>query len=411
MYPRYIQPVLVNAFRDTPVIVLNGARQTGKSTLCQELIAQNRIPAHYVTFDDPTALSAAQGDPVAFLEGLSDWVVMDEVQRMPELFPFIKRVVDRNRKTRRFLLTGSADVMVLPQISESLAGRSEVHHLWPLSQGEILGRASTFLVRLTAESSTFNVSNTPWVDLVRLMVMGGYPEPLGRDSERRREAWFGSYINAILQKDIRELANIEGLVHIPRLLDLIAGRVGNIVNLADISRVASIPQSTLQRYYALLQQVMLVVQLPAWTPNREGRVAKAPKVFLNDTGLLCYLRGEGMGSLQQNRTSAGPILENFVVMEIIKQLSWSDVSLRPYHFRTHKGQEVDLVLESRKKEVYGLEVKTAMSVESSDFKGLRYLKKGNPSKFRKGVVLYTGEQIIKFEKDLFAVPISALWAK
>jgi len=245
--------------------------------------------------------------------------------------------------------------------------------------------------------------------MVKMMSVGGYPEMLGRSSEARREKWFQSYINAILQKDIRELANIEGLVEIPNVLELIAGRVGGLVNLSDTSRISGIPHSTLQRYYALLQQVFLVVHLPAWTPNLEGRVIKAPKVFLNDTGLLCHLRGESIESLRKDRN--GAIWENFVVMEIIKQLSWSKLSLKPYHFRTHKGQEVDSVLESREKQLYGIEVQTCSSVESKDFKGLRHLRDMQPKKFSKGIVLYTGDQMIQFQDNLYAVPASALWTE
>jgi len=411
MYTRHIQPSLLAALHDTSVIVLNGARQTGKSTLCQQMIKAELMNAQYVTFDDLTALSAAKSDPAAFLEDLNPRVVLDEVQRVPEVFLPIKRLVDRDRKGRRFILTGSADVLTLPKVSESLAGRSEVHHLWPLSQDEIQGQVSTFLTILTSGHSSFKTSGTSWETIVTRMRVGGYPEPLARASEARQEKWFASYINAILQKDIRELANIEGFVQLPNLLELIAGRVGSIVNFADLSRTSGIPQTTLQRYYTLLRQVFLVVHLPAWTPNFEGRVIKAPKVFFNDAGILCHLRGESIGSLRHDRNRAGAIFENFAVMEIIKQLSWSELSLKPYHFRTHKGQEVDLVLEGRTKQLYGVEVKTSSSVTSQDFKGLRYLREMHPKKFTKGVVLYTGDQVIKFEDNLYAVPVSALWAK
>ena len=411
MYTRHIQTPVVDALRDTSVVVLNGARQTGKSTFCQQLIKDKLFNAQYVTFDDPTALSAAHADPGAFIEGLPSQVVLDEVQRVPGLFLTIKRFVDRDRKGRRFILTGSADVMTLPKVSESLAGRSEVHQLWPLSQGEIRGCQPNFLNALTAEHAPFKASRASWDSMVKMMGVGGYPETVRRSSEERREKWFQAYITAILQKDIRELANIEGLVAIPNVLELIAGRVGSLVNLSDISRISGIPQTTLQRYYALLQHVFLVVHLPAWTPNLEGRVIKAPKVFLNDTGLLCHLRGESIESLRKDRNRAGAVFENFVVMEVIKQLSWSDLSLKPYHFRTHKGQEVDMVLESRKKQLYGIEVKTSSSVENKDFKGLRHLRDMQPKKFAKGIVLYTGDQQIKFQDNLYAVPASALWTE
>ncbi len=409
MYLRYIQKTVVDALNDTSVVVINGARQTGKSTFCQQIIKDEIFKAQYVTFDDSTALSAAQSDPGAFIEGLNNHVVLDEVQRVPELLLTIKKFVDRDRIGRRFILTGSADVMTFPRISESLAGRIEVHNLWPLSQVEIQGRQSSFLKTFISKEADFIPSNYSWNDLTKAMGSGGYPEVLKRPSEARREQWFKSYINSILQKDIRELANIDGLIEIPNVLELIAGRVGSTLNLSDVSRLSGIPNTTMQRYYALLQHVFLIVHLPSWRPNLEGRVIKAPKVFLSDTGLLCYLRGERTDSFLKDRKRAGPILENFVVMEIIKQLSWSGISLKPYHFRTHKGQEVDIILESRKKELYGIEIKTSSSVSSKDFNGLRYLKNLKSRNFIRGVVLYTGDQVIKFEDKLSAVPVSTLW--
>lgn len=411
MYSRYIQKTIVEALNDTSVVVINGARQTGKSTFCQQIIKDEIFKAQYVTFDDPTALSAAQSDPGAFIEGLKNYVVLDEVQRVPGLLLTIKKFVDRDRIGRRFILTGSADVMTFPRVSESLAGRIEVHNLWPLSQVEIQGRRSSFLKTIISKEADFKPSSYSWNDLTKAMGLGGYPEVLKRPSETRREQWFKSYINSILQKDIRELANIDGLVEIPNVLELIAGRVGSTLNLSDVSRLSGIPNTTMQRYYALLQHVFLIIHLSAWRPNLEGRVIKAPKVFLSDTGLLCYLRGERADSFLKDRNGAGSVLENFVVMEIIKQLSWSDISLKPYHFRTHKGCEVDIVLENRKKKLYGIEIKTSSSVSSKDFKGLRYLKNFKPRDFVRGVVLYTGDQVIKFEDKLSAVPISTLWSE
>lgn len=410
MYKRHIQDLVISALQDTPVVVINGARQTGKSTFCHQIIKDGLFKAQYITFDDPTVLSAAQSDPGAFIEGLESHVVLDEVQRIPALLLSIKKFVDQDRKKWRFILTGSADVMTLPKISESLAGRIEIHDLWPLSRCEIEGSQSSFLKNLVSEKARFKPQAASWNDIVKMLGLGGYPEVVNRPSESRRERWFQSYINSILQKDIRELANIEGLNEIPNVLELIAGRVGSILNLSDISRIAGIPNTTLQRYFALLQHVFLIVPLPAWTANLEGRIVKAPKVFINDTGLLCYLRGENADSFLKNRSGAGAVLENFVVMEVIKQISWSEMALSPYHFRTHKGQEVDIVLEDRKKQIFGIEVKTTSSVEKGDFRGLSYLQDLKPDNFIKGIVLYTGDQVVKFADKLYAVPISSLWS-
>lgn len=412
MYQRYIASPIAEALKDTPVIVINGARQTGKSTLCRQLVAEGAFEGQIMTMDDPTTLAAAQADPLGFLQGLSHHAIIDEVQRAPQLFLSIKKLVDEKRKERRLILTGSADVMTLPQVADSLAGRIEIHHLWPLSRTEILGKRSKFLNTLIATEGRFKPQRTSWKDIIENIRSGGYPEALQRESEGRRAKWFESYISAVLQKDIRNLANIEGLTQIPNILQLIGTRVGSTINLSDIARLSGIKNTTLQRYMALLEHVFLILKIPAWTPNIEGQFVKSPKIILNDTGLLCHLRGEGLDSLTENRTTAGAFLENFIVMEIIKQLSWSGLFLKPFHFSVHSGAEVDLILEDRKKQLYGIEIKSTASVSQSDFKGLKRLAEIAGKKFQRGIILYAGDHVVGgFGENLQAVPIPAVWAE
>ncbi len=412
MYQRYIASPILEALKDTPVILINGARQTGKSTLCRQLVEAGGFNGQIMTMDDPTTLSAAQADPLGFLQNLSPHAIIDEVQRAPELFLSIKKLVDENRKGRRLILTGSADVMTMPQVGDSLAGRIEIHQLWPLSQTEIRGKRSKFLHTLIAANGRFQSHKNNWPDIVAAIRAGGYPEALQRETEGRKAKWFESYIGAVLQKDIRNLANIEGLTQIPNILQLIGTRVGSTINLSDIARLSGVKNTTLQRYMALLEHVFLIMKIPAWTPNKEGQFVKSPKVFLNDTGLLCHVRGESVDSLLANRTTTGAFLENFVVMEIIKQLSWSELFLKPYHFSVQSGAEVDLVLEDRKKQLYGIEIKSTASVGQSDFKGLRRLAEMTGKKFQRGIVLYGGEHMVGgFGENLQAVPISAVWAE
>ena len=410
MYKRHITQAITEALEDTPVILLSGARQTGKSTLCRQLIDQGTFKGQMVTLDDPATHTAAQTDPLGFLENLNKHLIIDEVQRVPELFLSIKKLVDEDRKGRRVVLTGSADVMTLPKVADSLAGRIEIHNLWPLSQGEIHGKQSSFLQALLSKANNFTNSKTTWKDVVETIGIGGYPEAIARKFENRRIKWFESYMLSMLQKDIRDLANIEGLTQIPNILQLIGTRVGSTINMSGISRLSGVKNTTLQRYIALLEQVFLIVKVPAWTPNAEGQFVKSPKVFLNDTGLLSYLRGESIHGLTANKTSAGALLENFVAMEIIKQLSWADPFLQLYHFSMHKGAEVDLVLENRKNQLYGIEVKSTTSLQGKDFHGLKRLAELAGDRFQKGIVLYTGEAALGgFGKNLYAVPISALW--
>jgi len=410
MYERFINPFIKDALDDTPVILISGARQTGKSTLCRQLIEKEIFKGKSVTLDDPTTLAAVQSDPLGFLQSQDKHLIIDEVQRAPELFLSIKKLVDEDRTHRRFILTGSSEVMTLPQVSDSLAGRIEIHHLWPLSQEEIKGKKSSFLDILIDPNGRFPDKECPWEMLVQNMIIGGYPEVLKRDTEIRRGKWFASYITAILQKDIKDLSNIEGLTQLPNILQLLAIRAGSTINFSDISRLSGVKNTTLQRYTALLEQVFLINKIPAWTPNAEGKYVKSPKIYINDSGLLCYLRGEGWGLLD-DRTTAGLILENFVSMEIVKQITWSPTYLKPYHFSTHKGAEVDIILEDKYRNLYAIEVKSKASVNEKDFRGLKQFAALAGHRFKKGILLYTGNQTIGGFGDgsLQAVPISSIW--
>lgn len=410
MYQRFIIKSIADALNDTPAILITGARQTGKSTLCRDLIEKGVFKGTMITLDDPATLLAAKKDPLGFLRDIGNHVIIDEVQRAPELFLSMKKLIDEDRKGRRFILTGSADVMTLPKVADSLAGRIEMHTLWPLSQAEIRDRKPAFLEALVSGEGRFPGKKTEWMQIVQAIKVGGYPEALQRSSESRRYQWFESYLVSLMQKDIRELSNIEGLTQIPNILQLIATRVGSTINFSDIGRLASVKTPTLHRYLALLEQVFIIHKIPAWTPNAEGQFVKSPKIILNDTGLLCHLRGESVDSLIENRTTAGSFFENFVVLEIIKQLSWSEIYLKPYHFSIHQGSEVDLVLEDRKKQLYGIEIKSTATIKEEDFKGLKKLSALAGRRFRRGIMLYTGDQALSgFGNNIHAVPISALW--
>src|SRR5450432_4015420 len=253
MYQRYIATPIIEALEDTSFILINGAGQTGKSTLCRQLITEGAFDGQIVTMDDPTILAAAQTDPLGFLQGLSLHAIIDEVQRAPELFLSIKKLVDENRKERRLILTGSADVMTLPQVADSLAGRIEIHNLWPLAQTEIQGKRSKFLTTLMSPEERFQSREYNWKDIIEAIKAGGYPEVLQRATESRRAKWFESYIISVLQKDIRNIANIEGLTQIPNILQLIGTRVGSTINISDIARLSGVKNTTLQRYMALLE--------------------------------------------------------------------------------------------------------------------------------------------------------------
>lgn len=406
MLPRNIEPSLRESLSDSPVVFLRGPRQTGKTTLVRAL-ADKGHGRQYLTLDDAAVLAAAAGDPEGFIRGLSGPVTIDEVQRVPALFLAIKAAVDRDRQPGRFLLTGSADVLLIPQAADALVGRMAIHTLWPLSQGEISQRHETFID--TAFSSSLPAAPSPLVgDLADRLAQGGYPEARTRPG-RRRAAWFESYITTILQRDIRDLARIAGLADLPRLLAALAARSSQLLSFSDLSRDLQIPQTTLKRYLVLLEATLLHRTIPAWSTNIGKRLAKSPKTILCDLGLTCHLLGADSARLRVDRSLLGHLTESFVVAELMKQQTWSRRSTGLYHYRTHAQREVDAVLETRDGRLLGIEVKASASVSHADLSGLRDLAAATGDRFVRGIVLYLGGEIIPFGPELHAVPLSALW--
>ena len=371
----------------------------GKSTLA------GRLARVQYTLDDLTTLAAAKGDPVGFVDSLPDGVLIDEIQRAPELLLPIKASVDRDRRPGRFLLTGSANVLTLPSVADSLAGRMGVHHLWPLSQGELAGQREDFIS--VAFGPTLPTATTP-DDLTERLLRGGYPEVTAR-TPRRRAAWYEAYLRTLMERDVRDLSRISGISELPKLLSLLATRSGNLLNFSDLGRDANLNNVTLGRYTDLLRALYLVDMVPAWASNVGKRLIKAPKVLVPDTGLAVHLLGLNSDSLPINRKAYGALLENFVVAELERQLGWSDVSARLYHYRTAGGQEVDAVIEARDGRLVGLEVKASATISFREFAALNTLAADTGDRFQRGIVLYTGDRVLPFGEKLHAVPIGALW--
>ena len=409
MIHRHIHNSVQLAMTDTPVVLLNGARQTGKTTLTQAIAAG--ADAQYYTLDDYATLALAAGDPAGFIRNLSGPVVIDEIQKAPELFPAIKLAVDKDRRPGRFLLTGSANVMTLPRLSESLAGRMEIIPLYPFSAGELTDTQEGFLPRLFARSIAESKQLSMHETIETILTRGGYPEATQRESADRRAAWFASYISTILQRDVRDLARVDALHTLPNLLKLLAARSSGLLNLADAGRDAGLPHTTLTRYLALLETVFLVHRLPAWSRNLGQRLVKSPKVHLVDTGLSCHLLGADARRLSEDRSLLGRLLESFVVSELRKQISWTDPRITLYHFRTATGSEIDIVLEKPDGSIAAIEVKASASVAASDFAALKALRDQLGQQFQAGVVLHLGDQIVPFGDKLWLVPVSALWAE
>lgn len=411
MIPRLIRPRLLAALGDNPVVFLQGPRQSGKSTLAQSLLGPP-FPARYLTLDDSAVLSAASRDPGGFIAGLDGPVVIDEVQRVPELFLAIKSSVDRDRRPGRFLLTGSAGVDVLPALADALVGRVEILTLWPLAEAEIEGAGGSVVDRLfdTAVQPPA-ACPTDRDDVLTRVLRGGYPEALRRRTMDRRREWFASYVTTILQRDVRDLSNIEGLRDLPRLLSLLAGRTSRLLNYAELSRSAAIPQTTLKRYLALMEGTFLVRMLPAWSTNLGKRLVKSPKILMTDTGLICAVLSADADRLKADPILLGQLLETLVTTELRKQASWSRTRPRTFHYRTHAQAEVDIVLEEPSGRLVGVEVKASSTVGERDLRGLNELARIAGPNFVRGIVLYAGGQVVPFGERLHAVPLAGLWAR
>ncbi len=410
---RTLEPRLREALALMPAVFVNGPRQAGKSTLARHL-AQAGFDAHYVTFDNVATLAAATRDPEAFLRGFAKPVIIDEVQMVPAIFRALKLVIDERRATAkanangRFLLTGSANVMALPELSQALVGRMAVLSLYPFSACETLGDAKP-VVNAWFDRPIAFASNQRTTALDAVIRRATFPEIAGAKSEAAA-LWFDGYLTALLQRDVKQLADVENIPALPNIVKVLAARAAGLLNDADCARDAKLNTMTYRRYRALLQQAFLIALVPPWHRNLAKRVIKSPKLFFVDTGLLVHELGADPRSLKdQNPPLYGRILENFVATELMKQLTAiPEASL--HHFRTVDGKEVDFVIERRNGKLVGVEVKAASTVTATDFAGLQTLKSQAGKDFVRGIVLHQGTDTLPFGEDMFAMPLEALWA-
>src|SRR5580658_2471353 len=406
LFQRFSAKRVATALTDTPVVMLIGPRQCGKTTLVRQFVDKER---EYVTLDDDTVLDAARNDPAGFVRGF-DLVTIDEVQRAPELLRAIKLSVDGDRRPGRFLLTGSANILTLPQVSESLAGRMEIVSLLPLSRAEIRGKKPGFLK--AAFDSKLGKPAEPMIgkDLVQAVLIGGYPEMLRREDPKRRQTWARDYVRALVQRDVREVADVEKLDQMPRLLQVLAHHSGQLTNFTQIGGQVGFDDKTTRKYVAILEQLFLVRRVEPWFRNQLKRLVKTPKLHFLDSGLLGALLGASVERVAKDRTMFGPLLETFVFSEVLKQASWFGESCALYHYRDKDQDEAGLVIEAGSGALVGIEVKASATVNAGDFKGLRKLAEACGDNFKLGVVLYDGGRPVPFGDRLVAAPMSCLWA-
>lgn len=408
---RHATSLVQSALADTPVVFIGGPRQAGKSTLVQQLLDDTR-PLTYVTLDDPTTAAFANRDPAAFVrQGEEGTLAIDEIQREPALLRTIKAEVDHDRRPGRFLLTGSARVFSLPQVTESLAGRIETVALWPLSQAEWEGVLSPSLIdRLFDGKGPAQVDGGTRAQLFSRLAAGGYPEAMGRLNDVRRRAWFTSYTNALLQRDVRDLASIEGIRQLPDLLRLLSARSGGLLNVASLASDAQLSRTTASRYLTLLEQLYVIQRVAAWTPSLQTRLVKSPKVTVVDSGLALASSGIDGKRLLASPELSGGYVEAFVANELMRTAATSQTQPVVLHFRTHSGQEVDLVLEAPDGRIVAIEVKVTETVRNRDVAGLTHLRDLLGKRFIGGMVLHLADRPKSAGDRLYRAPFDVLWS-
>ena len=418
--PRFSERVVSARLAFSPIVLIHGPRQCGKTTLAQEIGEASGY--EYRTFDDRDTVAEAAADPRGFVAQLPERVVLDEVQKVPELLPALKMVVDRERIPGRFLLTGSSHVLLVPRLTDTLAGRMMTVRLHPLSQCELAARDSGFpeallrnhLERRCGESldalrqASQRHKEAPTLE--QRVARGGYPSVQGK-STKNRFAWFEDYLEYQVLRDVRDSSDLRRPGELLSILNYAVAQTAGLFVATRLGETLGMTLPTVGRYVSMLERVFLMERLSAWASSLHPRLIRTPKLHLGDTGLACALLRMGESSLDSSagRKAFGPLLETFVFQELRRQLSWRAVPPRLYHFRNHDKVEVDIVLEEGIERVAGVEVKAGDDIDHGDFRGLRKLKDLAGQRFAAGAVLYGGDEYRRFGDDLHAVPLSLLW--
>ena len=405
--PRLLASSIERDLSAMPVVAVLGPRQAGKTTLVQRLGSDRA----YISFDEESARRAAEFDPIRFVGALPPRVTLDEIQRVPRLLPAIKRTIDQRRQPGRFLLTGSANLLFLPQVSESLAGRMGIADLWPLAEAEKEGGAGHFLRRLLDDAISPRIGSEPpepSPSVETRIVTGGYPPVLAMTPATTR-VWHRNYLRSVIERDVRDVARIRDAGELRRLLTLLTTRKGRIFQATTLSRDIGIHRTTVSQYLAVLERLFLIRRLPAWHRSPGRRLIRSPKVHLVDSGLAATLAALTAEDLVVNRDLLGHLLESFVVQQVIVQAGWTDPDLEFWHYRDKDQVEVDLVM-TRGLRTWGFEVKASSTISARDGRGMARLAAQCGSDFAGGILFYTGRDVLPLgDRRMVAAPVSELW--
>ena len=418
MIQRHLSKIVLESLQDFPVVLLIGARQVGKSTLAKELTKQN-WPARYLTLDNRAVLDAALTNPDGMVQGLDLPVVIDEVQRASDLLRSVKMTVDQDRQPGMFLLTGSANILTMSSVSETLAGRVAVHQLHPFSWTEVEGEKPSEVLEHIFKAQDakglvrkLSLSNAParTKELQQFILRGGYPDPCLMKNPSSRSTWFESYRQTYLERDVRDLTSIAHVPDFNRLLVTLALRTGQMLNFSSLSRDVGLPVSTLRRYFNILEETFQIFRIAPYHANVGKRIVKTPKAYMSDTGMACHLSDADDWSTLQKRNQAGAMLETWVAGELRKLLSLSSTRTGLYYWRTRDGREVDFLLE-RGGRVVGVEVKQAARIDKHDLTGIMACSDALKNSWHMGIVLYGGTEVVPLDPKIIAVPFSIFFGR
>lgn len=408
---RNITQELEQNIETRPLTYLNGGRQVGKSTLCSHL--PDNIKRNHITFDSPLVLATAKSQPAAFVDSLPNDIlnIIDEVQFAPEIFPYLKMKIDSNRLNgnakQKFLLTGSANLMAMPKLSEALVGRMSVLTLYPFSASEYYNLNKSLTERLFDEE--LRMSSFKDFNIVEVLKNSTYPE-IATDAKIDRIKWFDSYLTTILNRDIKSLSDLKNPEIMVALLSLLSTRTGGLLNNTEVAKELGVDYRTYEKMFAFALNSFLVFNVKPWArPNKlSKRFVKSPKLYFTDCNFLSYIMKRDIDEMYENDKKAfGHVFENFVATELLKSAKLNNLELS--HYRTQSGKEADFVLENAQGDVVGIEVKSAKDIDKKAYSGLLELKELCGDKFKKGIILYAGNDIVPLSEKIWAVPVCYFW--